>query len=133
MRTFPFSRLPYALGLGACALLACGVPASTTPPPGPEEGSVSVAKCRERIALKQEELRGMMQRSGEAARAAGLRHRLLRETLAAALAGGCSLATTAAARGVSQATVQSQLKAVFGKTGCTRQAELVALILSSPL
>lgn len=36
--------------------------------------------------LPQEELRGMMQRSGEAARAAGLRHRLLRETLAAALA-----------------------------------------------
>ena len=59
MRTFPFSRLPSALGFGACALLACGVPAPTKPTePTPTESSVSVEKCKERIALKQEELKG---------------------------------------------------------------------------
>jgi DNA-binding CsgD family transcriptional regulator/PAS domain-containing protein len=49
--------------------------------------------------------------------------------LAAALAEGESVAHHAARRGVSLATVKTQLAALFGKTGTVRQAELVALLL----
>ena len=41
---------------------------------------------------------------------------------------GRTLAAIAAARGVALGTVRSQLKAIFGKTGTHRQAELVQLV-----
>lgn len=52
--------------------------------------------------------------------------------LAVALCAGKSLEEAAIERGVSTNTVRSQLKAMFLKTGTSRQAELVSLILSSP-
>lgn len=48
--------------------------------------------------------------------------------LASALADGSSLADYADGRGLSQNTVRNQLRAVFFKTGTSRQGELVALI-----
>jgi DNA-binding CsgD family transcriptional regulator len=51
--------------------------------------------------------------------------------LLAALVGGASLASYAACRGVSLGTVRVQLKQVLGKTGASRQSELVRLVLSS--
>lgn len=48
--------------------------------------------------------------------------------LAAALAQGTTLARHADQRGVSVETVRSQLAAIRRKTGCRRQAELVALV-----
>ena len=48
--------------------------------------------------------------------------------LAAALAGGQRLDAVAADRGVRLPTVRSQLRAIFDKTGTTRQAELVRLL-----
>ena len=53
--------------------------------------------------------------------------------LAATLAKGISLEEAAAALSISVHTVRSQLKAVFAKTGVTRQAELVALLLADML
>jgi DNA-binding CsgD family transcriptional regulator len=48
--------------------------------------------------------------------------------LAAALAGGTTLADHARKRGVSLETVRSQMASIRRKTGCQRQAELVALV-----
>lgn len=48
--------------------------------------------------------------------------------LAAALAGGATVAEAAAAHKVSVATVRTQLAAIFAKTHTSRQAELVMLI-----
>lgn len=53
--------------------------------------------------------------------------------LAALLAKGISLEEAAATLLVSILTVRSQLKSVFAKTGVTRQAELVALLLADML
>jgi DNA-binding CsgD family transcriptional regulator len=53
--------------------------------------------------------------------------------LASMLADGISLEEAAEALLVSIQTVRSQLKSVFAKTGVTRQAELVALLLSDML
>lgn len=52
--------------------------------------------------------------------------------LAAALCSGCTLDELAAERGTSINTVRSQLKSVFNKTGTSRQADLVSLLLASP-
>lgn len=62
-------------------------------------------------------------------------HRLTRAEarLAATLAQGISLEEAAAALSISIHTVRSQLKSVFAKTGVTRQAELVALLLADML
>lgn len=49
--------------------------------------------------------------------------------LARSLADGLSLAEIAARRRVSEATVRTQLKAVFHKTGVTRQTSLVRLLV----
>ena len=49
-------------------------------------------------------------------------------SLAAALAGGTTLADHARKRGVSLETVRSQMANIRRKTGCRRQAELVALV-----
>ena len=49
-------------------------------------------------------------------------------SLAAALAGGTTLADHARRRGVSVETVRSQMASIRRKTGCRRQAELVALV-----
>jgi DNA-binding CsgD family transcriptional regulator/PAS domain-containing protein len=51
--------------------------------------------------------------------------------LVAGLVAGYSLEQYAVRRGVSLGTVRGQLKQVLGKTGATRQAELVRLVLSS--
>lgn len=51
-------------------------------------------------------------------------------TLAAALAAGATLADHARKRGVSLETVRSQMAGIRRKTGCRRQAELVALVAS---
>lgn len=53
--------------------------------------------------------------------------------LASLLAEGISLEEAAEALQVSIQTVRSQLKSVFAKTGVTRQAELVALLLTDML
>jgi len=52
--------------------------------------------------------------------------------LAAALANGQSLDDVAERFDVSLHTVRSQLKACFRKTGASRQAELVKLVLCAP-
>jgi DNA-binding CsgD family transcriptional regulator len=52
--------------------------------------------------------------------------------LSAALANGHSLEEIAKQRNVTMATLRSQLKTCFRKTGTTRQAEVVKLILSGP-
>lgn len=51
--------------------------------------------------------------------------------LALALAGGLSIADAAGELGISPHTARAQLKSVFAKTGASRQAELVRLILKS--
>lgn len=53
--------------------------------------------------------------------------------LAALLADGVSLEQAAETLAVSVQTARSQLKTVFAKTGVTRQAELVALLLADML
>ena len=53
--------------------------------------------------------------------------------LAALLAKGSSLEEAAATLSVSIGTVRSHLKAIFAKTGTSRQAELVALLLADML
>lgn len=50
----------------------------------------------------------------------------------AALAGGASLGEAASQRGVSMATVRSQLKSIFAKTGTNTQARLMALVHALP-
>ncbi|MTV36036.1 helix-turn-helix transcriptional regulator [Duganella radicis] len=52
-------------------------------------------------------------------------------SLVAGLVEGCSLEQYAQRRGVGLGTVRGQLKQVQAKTGATRQAELVRLVLSS--
>ena len=52
-------------------------------------------------------------------------------SLALKLARGLSLAEISAAQNISQHTARAQLKAVFAKTGVSRQAELVRLVLKS--
>lgn len=51
--------------------------------------------------------------------------------LATALARGLSLAQASAAQNISQHTARAQLKSIFAKTGVSRQAELVRLVLKS--
>lgn len=52
--------------------------------------------------------------------------------VAAALCSGRTLDDLAAERGTSINTVRTQLKSVFNKTGTSRQADLVSLLLASP-
>ncbi|MFT4518998.1 MAG: DNA-binding CsgD family transcriptional regulator [Halioglobus sp.] len=51
--------------------------------------------------------------------------------LATLLARGLSLAEVSNAQGISQHTARAQLKSIFSKTGVSRQAELVRLVLKS--
>lgn len=51
--------------------------------------------------------------------------------LACLLAHGIALADAAATRGISYETARCQLKNIFSKTGCRRQAELAALLVDS--
>lgn len=51
--------------------------------------------------------------------------------LATLLARGLSLAQVSSAQGISQHTARAQLKSIFAKTGVSRQAELVRLVLKS--
>ncbi|NND67281.1 MAG: helix-turn-helix transcriptional regulator [Halioglobus sp.] len=51
--------------------------------------------------------------------------------LATLLARGLSLAEVSSAQGISQHTARAQLKSIFAKTGVSRQAELVRLVLKS--
>jgi DNA-binding CsgD family transcriptional regulator len=51
--------------------------------------------------------------------------------LAIKLARGLSLAQVCAEQNISQHTARAQLKSIFAKTGATRQAELVRLVLKS--
>ena len=51
--------------------------------------------------------------------------------LATLLARGSSLAEVSAAQNISQHTARAQLKSIFAKTGVSRQAELVRLVLKS--
>lgn len=53
--------------------------------------------------------------------------------LAVRLAGGASLEKAVLHMGISIHTARSQLKSIFSKTGCRRQAELVALLLQGAL
>ena len=53
-------------------------------------------------------------------------------TLAAALADGHALRDIAEARRLSLNTLRVQLQAIFAKTGCHRQSELVRLVLRLP-
>lgn len=52
--------------------------------------------------------------------------------VAAAVAQGVNTKTYAAAVGVSDNTVRSQLKSIFAKTGCRRQSDLVRLLWTGP-
>jgi DNA-binding CsgD family transcriptional regulator/PAS domain-containing protein len=52
-------------------------------------------------------------------------------SLALRLARGLSLAEVSAQQNISQHTARAQLKSIFSKTGVTRQAELVRLVLKS--
>jgi DNA-binding CsgD family transcriptional regulator len=54
-----------------------------------------------------------------------------RSDLAILLARGLSLAEVSEAQNISQHTARAQLKSIFSKTGVSRQAELVRLILKS--
>jgi DNA-binding CsgD family transcriptional regulator len=51
--------------------------------------------------------------------------------LATLLARGLSLAEVSVAQNISQHTARAQLKSIFAKTGASRQAELVRLVLKS--
>ncbi|MCB1845667.1 MAG: helix-turn-helix transcriptional regulator, partial [Halioglobus sp.] len=51
--------------------------------------------------------------------------------LATLLARGLSLAEVSKAQAISQHTARAQLKSIFAKTGVSRQAELVRLVLKS--
>ncbi len=51
--------------------------------------------------------------------------------VATLLARGLSLAEVSSAQGISQHTARAQLKSIFAKTGVSRQAELVRLVLKS--
>lgn len=51
--------------------------------------------------------------------------------IATLLARGLSLAQVSVAQGISQHTARAQLKSIFAKTGVSRQAELVRLVLKS--
>jgi DNA-binding CsgD family transcriptional regulator len=51
--------------------------------------------------------------------------------LATLLARGLSLAQVSSAQNISQHTARAQLKSIFAKTGVSRQAELVRLVLKS--
>jgi DNA-binding CsgD family transcriptional regulator len=51
--------------------------------------------------------------------------------LAIRLSRGASLAAVADSHNISQHTARAQLKSVFAKTGVSRQAELVRLVLKS--
>lgn len=53
--------------------------------------------------------------------------------LVEALLGGETVAEYAERAGVSANTAKTQLKRVFAKTGCGRQAELVAAVLDNPV
>ncbi len=53
--------------------------------------------------------------------------------LAAIIASGHSLVEAAKALGISANTAKTQLKSIFAKTGCQRQADLVALVIGHPL
>lgn len=50
-----------------------------------------------------------------------------------ALAEGKTLDRVAEERGVSRETVRFQLKAIYAKTGTSRQAELARLVLTAPV
>jgi DNA-binding CsgD family transcriptional regulator len=52
--------------------------------------------------------------------------------VAVALARGEDVREIARRRGVSTETVRGQLKAVLAKTGCSRQADLVRMLLAGP-
>lgn len=52
--------------------------------------------------------------------------------LAAALCAGSTMDDVATHRGISINTAKSQLKSIFIKTGTSRQADLIALLLASP-
>jgi DNA-binding CsgD family transcriptional regulator len=52
--------------------------------------------------------------------------------LAAALAKGASLEDCTVRFGISKNTVRSQIRAIFDKTGASRQGDLIARILRSP-
>ena len=51
--------------------------------------------------------------------------------LAILLARGLSLAEVSEAQSISQHTARAQLKSIFAKTGVSRQAELVRLVIKS--
>ena len=53
--------------------------------------------------------------------------------VAKALAGGAEIDTVAATFGVTPATIRSQLKSIFAKTGTRRQADLVAILSATRL
>jgi DNA-binding CsgD family transcriptional regulator len=67
------------------------------------------------------------------ARTAAMLRRAYRLTLAEAdiavrLASGAARAEIAAARGVSTETLKVQLRSIYEKTGCSREAQLVRLV-----
>lgn len=134
-RAGPNAQLQRALA----SALAAGAPSPLTLPGATPDGAitVSVARMGERIAAGLAGARCLMVcarplvgRDEDAAGTLRTRYELtVKEAeLAMALATGHSLRDVAARRGVSFYTARNQLTAVFDKTGCRRQQDLVRLL-----
>lgn len=126
-----------ALQQALATALAAGAPLPLTLPGATADNAmtVSVARMGERIQAGLGDARCLMVcvRAPAVRNAAGtLRTRYeltaTEAELAIALAAGHSLRDVAARRGVSFYTVRNQLTAVFDKTGCRRQQDVVRLL-----
>jgi DNA-binding CsgD family transcriptional regulator/PAS domain-containing protein len=117
----PAVRVPRRAGRGPYVVL-------TTPLPAAPRSPVRLpAADRVVVTIRDPDAR----RGADPARVAGALGLTPAEAaLACALADGDTLQSHAAKRGVSVETVRTLLRSAFRRTGCHRQSELVALVLS---
>ena len=124
------AALVTALGGGAPS------PVAVASRPG-EMLTLSVARLGERASVGLNATRALLvsaRRANDGLGALRALHglTLAEAQLALALASGDSLRTVADRRGVSINTVRNQLSAVFDKTGCRRQQDLIRLLAATP-